>query len=173
MLVEALIGTLAPGFTGPSTALSAHQHSFAVGLLEALSQCVAEQRRVLLVAYDTAACGALASVNPSRGLLGVALLLAPLASVDPRDLRDAPETRARWRLQVRVQTVTGTEPVPGAGASLTLRSAAAQPLQDNAMASALPVFERLARGELATCSLPLSPGTRLYLDFSHLPLKVC
>lgn len=143
---------IASASRGPSTALSAHHHSFAVGLLEALSQCVAEQRRVLLVAYDTQACGALASVNPSRGLLGVALLLAPVTETS---------SPAPWRLAAALQ--------PAAAACLTLRSPAAQRLRDNAMASALPLFEALAKGLPTACCLPLAPATDLYLDVVRLP----
>ena len=64
--------------TGSANAGDAY--SFGAGLLEALSQCLADDAPVLLVAYDTPACGALESVNHSRGLLAVALLLAPAGS---------------------------------------------------------------------------------------------
>ncbi len=137
------------GSHGPSTALSAHEYSFATAWLEATSQCVAEQRRVLLVAYDTAACGGLASVNSSRGLLGVALLLAPLLG-----------PQARYSVQQQVR--------PGAVQTPRLRSAAAHALADNAMAGALPLFEALARGTAATLRLPLSPGTGLQLALQPL-----
>ncbi len=133
------------GSQGPSTALSAHGYSFAAGLLEAAVQCQAEQRPVLLVAYDTAACGGLASVNSSRGLLGLALLLAPAAS-----------PRTRWWLQL--------DAAPGAAQPMQLHSAAAQALADNAMASALPLFEALAMGRRAQLTMPLSTGTQLHLQ---------
>lgn len=137
---------IASGSQGPSTALSAHEHSFAAGLLEAATQCQAEQRRVLLVAYDTAACGGLASVNSSRGLLGVALLLAPSAG-----------PRARWALHWSLQTGVAPSPAP----ALTLRSAAARALADNAMGAALPLFEALASGLPAQRVQPISTGTQL------------
>ncbi len=138
------------GSHGPSTALSAHEHSFAVGWLEAVSQCLLEQRPVLLVAYDTAACGGLASVNSSRGLLGVALLLAPCAG-----------PRTRWQVQSTLSA--GTAPAPA------LRSAAARGLRDNAMAQALPLFEALATGAATNLCLPLSAGTRLELALTPGP----
>ena len=162
---------IASGSHGPSTALAAHHHSFAVGLLEALSQCVTEQRRVLLVAYDTAACGALASVNPSRGLLGVALLLAP-PSESAASARWSLQARLHARPQARVQdgplATTAAQVTAAMADDLTLRSPAARSLQDNAMAGALPVFERLARGEATSCSLALSPATQLELIFQPL-----
>ncbi len=133
------------GSRGPSTALSAHGTSFAVGLLEALSQCRAEQRPVLLVAYDTSACGGLASVNASRGLLGVALLLAPVAG-----------PRTRWQVQYRAGC--GTVEAPRAA------SAAAQALRDNAMSAALPLFETLAANGLGQLALPLSASTGLEIN---------
>jgi hypothetical protein len=137
------------GSQGPSTALSAHEHSFAVALLEAGSQCVAEQRPVLLVAYDTAACGGLVSVNRSRGLLGVALLLAPVQAA-----------AARFCLQFQVTA--------GAVPAVALRSAAAGLLADNAMAAALPLFEALAKCEPSALKLPLSAGTGLWLQLRPL-----
>jgi len=139
------------GSRGPSTALSAHEHSFAIGWLEAASLCVAEQRPVLLVAYDTAACGGLASVNTSRGLLGVALLLAPVAG-----------PRTRWQMQGALRA--GTAPAH------TLRSPAARGLADNAMAQALPLFEALATGKHATLSVAASAGTRLELALTPIPV---
>ena len=138
------------GSRGPSTALSAHEHSFAIGWLEAASLCVAEQRPVLLVAYDTSACGGLASVNRSRGLLGVALLVAPAAG-----------PRTRWQVQAALCAATAP--------AQTLRSAAARGLADNAMAQALPLFEALAAGNSCTLAMAASAGTRLELALTPMP----
>ena len=126
-----------------STAVAGGAHSFAAGLLEALTQCAAEQRPVLLVGCDTEAMGPLQSVNHSRGLLAVAMVLAPAGG---RPLG--------WRLQ------------PGPAAAPPLRSALAQGLQANAMADALPLFEALADGGSTALTLPLSAtlGLQLQLD---------
>ena len=126
-----------------STAVAGGAHSFAAGLLEALTQCAAEQRPVLLVGCDTEAMGPLQSVNHSRGLLAVALVLAPSGG-----------RRLGWGLQ------------PGPAAAPPLRSALAQGLQANAMADALPLFEALADGASTAMTLPLSAtlGLRLQLD---------
>ena len=132
------------GSRGPSTALSAQETNFAAAWLEASGQCQADQRPVLLVAYDTEACGGLLSVNSSRGLLGLALLLAP-----------APGPRSRWRVQTAV--------LPGAAPALAARSPVARALADNAMAPALPLFEALAAGLATQLALPLSVGTKLQL----------
>jgi len=133
--------------TEASTALAADAHGFAAGWLEAATQCLADARPVLLVACDTEAVGPLRSVNHSRGLLAVALLLAPA----PR----GPQDRAiGWQLQ------------PGAVAAPPLRSAAARSLQGNAGAGALPLFEALADSRSTTLALPLSPGLALQLALS-------
>jgi hypothetical protein len=83
---------IATGCRAPSTALAAFDTSFAAGLLEAASQCLADHAPVLLAGYDTEACGPLTSVNSSRGLLGVALVLASQRSA-----------ATRWQLHLRVR----------------------------------------------------------------------
>jgi len=133
---------IATGCRQASTAVSGYENSFAAGLLEAASQAEADARPVLLVGCDIAACGALASTTASRGLLAVALVLSPqrgertLATLD-------------WSL------ASGkTERIP-------LRSEAALPLAENAMADALPLFEALARRHTAPLHLPLSNALAL------------
>ncbi|HET6545625.1 MAG TPA: beta-ketoacyl synthase chain length factor [Rhodanobacteraceae bacterium] len=69
--------TIASGCHAPSTAISAWNASFAAGLLEAATQALCERTPVLLVAYDTAACGPLIGVSPGSVLFGAALVVAP------------------------------------------------------------------------------------------------
>lgn len=140
---------IASGCRAPSTALSAHRHSFAAGLLEALVHCACEGEPVLLVGHDTAALGLLADVNGSRGLLGVALVLSP-------------ERRASSRAVLRWQLGDGEAEAPA------LRSAAAQALRANAMSAALPLFESLALDDQHRLALPL-PGARPLLLRHHRP----
>ncbi|KNZ31942.1 MAG: hypothetical protein AD742_14240 [Methylibium sp. NZG] len=141
--------TMATGCMRASTALTAFERSFAAGLLEAATQCAADDVPVLLVAYDIEARGALQSVTRSRGLLATALVLAPrrsgrsVAAVD-------------WRLQ------------PGPAIACPLRSAAARALADNAMADALPLLESLAHRRKETLSMPLS--AHLSLNVEVMPL---
>ncbi len=130
-----------------STALAAAEASFAAGLLEAATQCAADGRPVMLVAYDTEATGALRSVNRSRGLLAVALLLSPQAAHSESWALD-------WSMVHAVVTV------PPA------RSPAAQALQANATSPALPLFEALARGGNAQLAWPLSPAGALQVCLS-------
>lgn len=131
-----------------STALAAGPHSFGAGLLEAACQSAAEDTPVLLAGHDTEATGPLASVNPSRGLLAVALVLAPRRSA-----------ASTWQLQWRLDS----------GASrMALRTAIARTLATNALADALPLFEALAAGDAATLTLPASPTQQLTLRLEPL-----
>ena len=68
------IGT---GSYAPYTAISAFEYTFGAGLLEAATQVAVRAAPVLYVAFDIEANGALATMAPSRGLLGAALVLAP------------------------------------------------------------------------------------------------
>lgn len=133
--------------TAPSTALSGFGRSFAVGLLEAASLCAADERPVVVVGFDTEARGALLSVNRSRGLLGVALVLAPQRS-----------ERSRWQLDWDLQ--------PGPGALPPLQRHAA--LADNAMADALPVAEALDGDAAVVFALPLATNLALRVDLQPL-----
>ena len=130
-----------------NTAISGAAHSFAHGLLEALVQCAAEQRPVLFVAYDTAAVGALTHTTTSQGALAVALVLSP---------RPGPRTRARldWHL------AAGESEPPRP------KTVAAQALNLNAMATALPLFEALAQAVPARLAWPLSRHQSLRLNFT-------
>jgi len=143
--------TIGTGCMAASNAVSAYEHSFASGLLEAAVQCAADQEPVLLVGYDTPTVGPLTSVTDSRGLLAVALVIAherterTVASLD-------------WSL-------VGTD---GAGAPAAPRSAAARTLVGiNPMADALGLFEALAQVEGsagAPIELPLSGTLALRLQ---------
>ena len=136
---------IASGCRASSSAVSAHRHSFAAGLLEALVHCACEHAPVLLVGYDTEALGLLADVNASRGLLGVALVLSP-------ERGDVCLGTLHWQL-------ADADMAPPA-----LRSATARALQTHAMSDALPLFESLAVDDQQTLALSL-PGAR------HLALR--
>jgi hypothetical protein len=123
----------------PYTAISAYQHTFAEGLLEAATQAVCERTPVLYVAFDIEAKGALATMAPSRGLFGVALVIGPQAVAGGR----------MFGLEVR--STPSVQPTPA-------RSAAAPLLADNAMAPALPLFEALAHEDATTVAMALSEG---------------
>lgn len=131
----------------PSTALAAGACSFAAGWLEAATQCAADGVPVLLVGCDTEAPGPLQSVNGSRGLLAVALLLSP-APLQPQD------RAIDWSLW------------PGTHSAPALQTAAARSLQANAMADALPLFEALADSRSTRLALPLSDSLALSMTLS-------
>jgi len=143
--------TIGTGCMAASNSISAYENSFAAGLLEAAVQCAADQSPVLLVGYDTPTVGPLTSVTDSRGLLAVAMVIAPertertVASFD-------------WSL----------ESGDVANASAAPRSAAAGTLDSiNPMAHALTLFESLAQVEGSTGSpvdLPLSGALALRLQ---------
>jgi hypothetical protein len=135
------IGT---GSYAPYTALSAFHCTYGVGLLEAVTQAVCDDRPVLYVAFDIEAKGALATMAPSRGLLGAALVLAP----------DAGSSGRRLRLEVEQGDATPTD----------ARSPAAALVADNALAPCLPFFEALALGD-SSVRLQLSERSSLRVVF--------
>ena len=110
----------------PYTAISAFRYTFAAGLLEAVTQAICEHRPVLYVAFDIEAKGPLATIAPSRGLLGAALVLAPLTSDRPGP-----------RLALQIEKGNSAPPTCAA-------SPAAALVSDNALAPCLPLFEALA-----------------------------
>jgi hypothetical protein len=138
------IGT---GSLAPYTAISAFHHTFGVGLLETATQAICENRSVLYVAFDIEAKGALATVAPSRGLLGVGLILAPVAQSQPRR-----------SLILSVETAV---------ADLTpARSSAAAAVADNALAPCMPFLEALALPGPRTLRLGLGRQSVLNVQVS-------
>ena len=134
------IGT---GSLAPYTAISAHEYTFGTGLVEAATQVVCEQRPVLYVAFDIEAKGALASVAPSRGLLGAAVVLGPVNQSQPQRT-----------LILTTESAVERHPTPA-------RSAAAPLVAQNALAPCLPFFEVLAMSNPRTLCLALSRQTAL------------
>jgi hypothetical protein len=136
--------TIATGCRAASTAVTAFDASFAAGLFEAVTQCIADDQPVLLVAYDVEAVGALASVTDSKGLLAAAFVIAP-----------ATDTPSQPAFEATL--------VSGPTAAVPLRSAAARALAGNAMADVLPFVEALAIDETGQLDLPLSRTLALRL----------
>ncbi len=142
--------TIGTGCMAASNAVSAYEHSFAAGLLEAAAQCAADGTPVLLVGYDAPSVGALTSITDSRGLLAVALVISPERT-----------ERSVAALDWSVEPGEGVFPAPRSEAAKTLA-------QINPMAHALGLFEGLAQvGEgapPAPVELPLSPVLSLRLS---------
>ncbi|NML18537.1 beta-ketoacyl synthase chain length factor [Azohydromonas caseinilytica] len=132
---------IATASRAPSTSLCAHDASFGAGLLEAASQCLADQRPVLLVASDAPYPQPLQAVRPLADAMGVALLLdtvpgdAPLLRLHIGLGDAAPESCAHAGLE-----------------SLRLGIPAAR---------ALPLLQRMARGAVRPCVLEYLDGLSL------------
>jgi len=71
--------SIATGSMATSSVLCAYDGSFGAGLLEAATQAITEQTRVLLLAYDTPYPEPLRSKRPIPDEFGVALVLTPQA----------------------------------------------------------------------------------------------
>ncbi|MUV13282.1 beta-ketoacyl synthase chain length factor [Noviluteimonas gilva] len=136
--------TIGAGCTEATTAISAHEASFAEGLVEALVQLAAGEEAVLLVGYDGGAAGPLLSICNSTGLLGGALVL----SRTPR--ADAP------RIEVTMRT--GATPANDARLSGIAGG--------NAMAQMLPLFDALA-GARSEAHLFAGRGRTLQVGIAH------
>ena len=142
--------TIGTGCMRPYTSLTAFEHSFGEALLEGLVMAESEQEPVLVVAYDIAARGPMATMVPSRSLLGAALVISP---------SEGPAARARvdWDVVPRPRAAS-TPAVP--------RNAAL--VEGNAMAGCLAVFEALA-GDLAE-QVMQTLGPDLALDLKIIPV---
>jgi len=139
--------TIATGCYEPYTAISAFGHTFGNGLLEALVQAETSGAPVLYVAYDIEAKGPMASVVPSRGMLGAALVISPVAT---------PRTQAALAWEVVHSPAPASAPRT---ASLALTGV-------NDMTPCLPLYEALAAGD-GTVGLSLGPGLLLRLGVSQ------
>lgn len=133
--------TIGTGSHAPYTALSGFDDTFGEGLLEALSQAACANGPVLLAAYDIEARGPLATIVPSRGIVGAGLVVAPQPGARPL-------ARLRWR------TVAGTERTAPQARNAAL-------VGRHSMAPCLPMFEALAAGRPATLRIGLSPSLLL------------
>jgi len=140
--------SIATGARSASTSLCAHQGSFAAGLVEAAAQARAENRPVLLVAYDVPPPPPLAAVVPCAVPCGLALLLAPAPG---------PASLAAIELELASE-----------GRETTLADPALERLRaGNAAARGLPIVAALAAGLAAQATLEWLPD--LWLAVSTTP----
>ena len=142
--------SIATGAMTPSTALCAYDGSFGAGLIEAACQVVADNRPVLLVAYDSPYPEPLRATRPIPHGFGVGLVLAPEQSPGPRLARltialggDAAETLANPDLEA-------------------LRTAIPA-------ARALPLLAAIAREETRRVVLEYLDATRLVIECAPEP----
>lgn len=124
------------------TSLSAHDASFAAGLLEAGVQAVSADRAVLLVAYDLPYPEPLHGVRPIFDGFGVALVLAP-----------RPSPRSRGELLMR-------RVVPACGPASRCVDPGLETLRvGNPAARSLPLLAMLAAGGSGIVHLDHQGGT--------------
>jgi hypothetical protein len=136
--------TIGAGCTEATTAISAHDASFAEGLIEALVQLAAGEEAVLLVGYDGGAAGPLLSICNSTGLLGGALVLSRAPRADAPRIEVTLQQREMPANDVRLSGIAG----------------------GNAMAQMLPLFEALA-GARSEAQLFAGRGRTLQVGIAH------
>lgn len=140
--------TIAAHSRTPYTALSAARRTFAAGLLEALLQVHCDGKPVLYVAYDVQACGPLASMAASAGLVALALLLVPA-------------TPGQDGMLLRWDAVS--DPMPS---DTRPQREHAGLLAGNALANCLPLLAALADAGPRQLHFALSPTLTLELDLA-------
>ena len=130
-----------------SNALCAFDWSFAAGLLEAVTQVVVDQTRVLLVAYDAPYPQPLFDKRPIPEAFGVAFVLAPSG---------APMTApAIGRLTLRLDDAPADRMDNGELEALRASIPAAR---------ALPLLQRLAAGSAGVVNIDYLDGRSLAVD---------
>jgi len=135
---------IATGAMAPCQVICAYDASFGAGLIDALGQVVLDRQPTLLIAYDSEYPEPLFAKRPVPDVAGVALLLTPERS--ERSL---------------------------ASISVTPANAPAEGLSDHALETlrlaipalrALPLLQKLARGEAGTVCLDYLPPMQLKVD---------
>ncbi len=137
---------IATGAMAASSALCAHDASFAAGLLEALTQLAVERTAVLLIAYDASYPEPLRSARPIPDAFGVALLLAP-----SRGAASIAQLAACW-------SDAPADSLADAELERLRRSIPA--------ARSLPLLAQLARGERGRVAIEYLDNTRLAVEVS-------
>jgi len=140
--------TIGTGCMQPYTSVSAYTWTFAQGLLESAVQAQNGNGPVLFVAYDIEARGPAGTMQPSRGVLGAALVVSPAA-------HEHCVARLCWQIK--------PEPASPPTASRTRN---AELVRGNAMENCLVLFEALADGTPRTIVQALAPRLSLHLQVS-------
>lgn len=140
--------TIAAGSQQPASSIGAYDASFAAGLLEAIALAQVENRRVLLVAFDTPPPPALQPFRAVSTPFGMALLL------EPEPLAGNLVRLEKWQVNHHVSFPQEAEP------------SAWEPLRlNNPAARCLPLLRQIALGQTGWTTLP-------YLLNSELKLQV-
>ena len=141
--------TIATGALAPYTAVTAYEHTFGAGLLEALSLVESRRGSVLYVAYDIEARGPMAAMAVSVGLLGTGLVLA-----------SEPSERAVAAIDWKIMQRSRARATPARAQNAAL-------VEGNALQTCLVVFEALADAAPRTIAQTLGDDVilELRLDF--------
>ncbi len=137
--------TIATGCHAASTALSAWSDSFGSGLLEAATLALADERPVLLAAYDVPGTGPLGEQIESTSRFACAMVLAP-----------APTAATRIGLQLEL--------APAAGSSSPQHPCLAAIDASNACGAAAALLEALAGPPGMALRLAVAPGLGLKIQ---------
>ncbi|WP_020647736.1 beta-ketoacyl synthase chain length factor [Solimonas variicoloris] len=136
---------IAVASTAPSTTLAGYDGSFALGLFEAALQVVSDARDVLLVVFDVPAPPPLFDARSLGCAASCALWLKPAGGAAPLGHLDL---------------------ALGDAAETTLEVSALEALRlANPALRALPLLQRVARGEAGTVVLPNAGGRALHLHW--------
>jgi len=138
--------SIATGSQLPSTSIAAFAASFASGLLDAAVFACAEDREVLLIAYDVPAPHPMSLAAPVLAPFGVALVLAPRRESD--DLGQI-EPRLASGVEVARMFDPGLE----------------QLRQGNSAAQCLPLLSAIARGATETLAMPYLKTSQLCVQY--------
>ncbi|MEE8059380.1 MAG: beta-ketoacyl synthase chain length factor [Pseudomonadales bacterium] len=131
----------------PSTSLSAYDHTFQAGLIEASSMVMAQQQQTLLAVYDTLPPSPLAAKRAIVQPFATALLLSPTAS-----------EKSLGQLSLTLTTNESIESACTNSDMETLRLS-------NPAARSLPLLELLANQQAGNISLSTPASQTLNLSF--------
>lgn len=142
---------IATGAMAPCQVIGAHDASFGAGFIDALGQVAVDRRPVLLVAYDSEYPAPLFATRPVPDVGAVGLLLSPEPS--PRSLArlsadlvgDPPDHLANPQLEALRQSIPALR--------------------------ALPLLDRLARGQAGRVVLDYLPSAQLAVDIAPCPRR--
>lgn len=141
--------SIAIGSRSPSTSLSCYDDTFSAGLLEAISQLVAEDIPVLLIAYDLLAPAPLHAARPLHASFATALSLTPVRTE---------HSLARLDIGIEYDTASKLTEMANAGLERLRRG--------NPAARALPLLAALACNVPATVFLGYLSGSQLSVQVS-------
>jgi hypothetical protein len=157
---------IATGCRAPSTAVSAAEHTFAAGLLEALTQTLMAQAPLLWVSYEVPSVGTLKQLTPCQGRMALAMVLAPISGAAGTGVGAVvPKQSPRYRLGLQAAMDTSPGDLVQVHESLATKLG----LKANPLSLALPCLAAMAERRHACVPARLGPRSVLTLDVRPLP----